>query len=111
MQMAFVWWPSARRYDTASRMEPITELTDEQWSAIEDLFPWSAPTRAGGRPCVPPEALLRRDLVDPLVGSPMERFTKIVSLIRYLLAKITNVGEGRHLPESLRAVLARARRT
>lgn len=58
MQMTFVWWPSTRRYDTASRMEPKTELTDEQWSVIEDLFPWTAPSRAGGRPLVPPRPCL-----------------------------------------------------
>jgi len=25
MQLTFVWWPSTRRYDTASRMEPQTK--------------------------------------------------------------------------------------
>ena len=58
MQLTFVWWPSTRRYDTASRMEPLTELTDEQWSVIEDLFPWEPPTRVGGRPRIPPKPCL-----------------------------------------------------
>lgn len=58
MRLTFVWWPSLRRFSTVSRMEPVSELTDEQWAVIEDLFPWSAPGRAGGRPRVPPRPCL-----------------------------------------------------
>lgn len=58
MRLTFVWWPSTGRYDTASRMEPKPELTDGQWAVIEDLFPWEAPSRAGGRPAVPPRPCL-----------------------------------------------------
>jgi len=37
-----------------STTEPEFELTDEQWSLIEDLFPEILPGPEGGRPVVPP---------------------------------------------------------
>jgi transposase len=36
-----------------SRMEPQSELTDEQWLLIKDLFPEPAPSANGGRPRAP----------------------------------------------------------
>ena len=56
MLLTFVFWPSLRRFRTASRTEPKPQLTDEQWLLIEDLFPWEPPSRLGGRPKVPPRA-------------------------------------------------------
>ena len=51
-------YPSLGRYDGASRTDDRRRLSDEQWFAIEDLFPWEPPSRAGGRPTVPPRAAL-----------------------------------------------------
>ena len=31
---------SLERHDAASRTEPFTQLTDDQWFLIEDLFDW-----------------------------------------------------------------------
>ena len=74
-------FPSLGRYDAASGTDGRKQLTDGQWLLIEDLFEWSPPTAAGGRPTVPPRAvfeallwLLRiggrwQDLPD---GSPSE---------------------------------------
>ncbi|MBI5760060.1 MAG: transposase [Planctomycetales bacterium] len=53
MLLTFVWWPSLRRFRTASMTDPKSQLTDEQWNLITDVFPWEPPTRAGGRPRVP----------------------------------------------------------
>ncbi len=61
-----------------------------------------------------PQAVLGRHRLGASVRCPMEGFTKIVSLIPDLLAKITNVVEVRHLPKSLGTVPAqvgRPRRT
>lgn len=52
------FYPSLRRYDVASRTDARKQLLDEQWLLIEDLFPWEPPSRAGGRPPVPPRAVL-----------------------------------------------------
>lgn len=56
------FFPSLRRYDEASRTDDRTinrkQLSDEQWLLIEDLFPWEPPSRAGGRPPVPPRPVL-----------------------------------------------------
>ena len=54
MEMTLDWYPSLERYTTASRTDCVTELTDEQWLLIEDLFPWEGPSRVGGRPQAPP---------------------------------------------------------
>lgn len=44
--------------NAASRTETVSQLTDEQWLLIEDLFPVEPMTRAGGRPWVPPRPCL-----------------------------------------------------
>jgi transposase len=74
-------FPSLGRYDVASRTDGRKQLSDEQWLLIEELFPWEPPNAAGGRPPVPPRAVLEallwllrnggrwRDLPD---GSPSE---------------------------------------
>lgn len=53
---------SLRRYEEASRTDdqgrPRKQLSDEQWFLIEDLFPWKAPSRVGGRPPVPPRIVM-----------------------------------------------------
>ncbi|REJ90880.1 MAG: transposase [Planctomycetota bacterium] len=49
--------PSLKGYDTASRTDDRQQLSDEQWFLIEDLFPWTPPSRVGGRPLVPPRAV------------------------------------------------------
>lgn len=51
-------FPSLRGYHLASRTDDRQQLSDEQWFLIEDLFPWSPPSRLGGRPPVPPRAAL-----------------------------------------------------
>lgn len=58
MLLTLMWFPSLRRYRTASRTDRLTQLTDRQWAAIEHLFPWEPPTRLGGRPKAPPRACL-----------------------------------------------------
>lgn len=57
------------------------------------------------------EALFGRDRVGASVRCPMERFTKIVPVIPDVLAKITNVVQVGHFPESLAALPARVGRT
>jgi transposase len=49
-------FPSLQRFDSTSRTDVTPQLTDEQWFLIEELFPWEPPTRAGGRPPIPPRA-------------------------------------------------------
>lgn len=49
-------FPSLQRYDSASRTDALSQLTDDQWFLIEELFPWEPPHRPGGRPPVPPRA-------------------------------------------------------
>lgn len=51
-------FPSLGRYDVASRTDGRKQLSDEQWFLIEDLFPWTPPSAAGGRPPIPPRAVL-----------------------------------------------------
>ena len=58
MLLKFHWWPSAGRYSGASMTDPESQLTDEQWFRIADLFPWEPPSRAGGRPRIEPRACL-----------------------------------------------------
>ena len=58
MKLTLLWWSSLDRYRNASRTERFTQLTDEQWSLIEHLFPWTPPTSVGGRPKVPPRDCL-----------------------------------------------------
>jgi transposase len=52
------FYPSLERHDAASRTDDRSQLTDDQWFLIEDLFDWQPPTRAGGRPPIPPRAVL-----------------------------------------------------
>jgi transposase len=49
-------FPSLEQYLSASRTDRSTQLTDQQWLLIEDLFPWEPPSRCGGRPQAPPRA-------------------------------------------------------
>ena len=49
---------SLQRHDAASRTDDLKQLTEEQWFLIEDVFAWEPPTRAGGRPPIPPRAVL-----------------------------------------------------
>ena len=51
-------FPSLGRYDVASRTDDRKQLSDEQWFLIEDLFDWQPPTQWGGRPPIPPRAVL-----------------------------------------------------
>lgn len=51
-------FPSLERHDAASKTDDRSQLTDDQWLLIEDLFDWQPPTRAGGRPMIPPRAVL-----------------------------------------------------
>ncbi|WP_390817772.1 IS5 family transposase [Symmachiella macrocystis] len=45
-----MFWPSVRRHKHGVQDGAKTQLTDEQWDRIKDLFPWEPPTRYGGRP-------------------------------------------------------------
>lgn len=49
---------SLGRFDEASKTDDQKQLSDEQWFLIEDLFPWQPPGWMGGRPPVPPRAVL-----------------------------------------------------
>jgi transposase len=51
-------FPSLGAYDAGSGKDNRRQLTDEQWFLIEELFPWRAPAPQGGRPTVPPRAVL-----------------------------------------------------
>lgn len=53
-----VSFPSLGQYDVASRTDGKKQLSDEQWFIIQDLFPWRPPSEFGGRPVVPPRAVL-----------------------------------------------------
>lgn len=58
MPLTLMWFPSIRRYLTASKTDRLSQLTDRQWNMIKDLFAWEPPTRRGGRPKAPPRACL-----------------------------------------------------
>lgn len=58
MLITLSWFPSYRRYRVASKTDPKSELSDRQWMLTAKLFPWTAPTRRGGRPMVPPRPCL-----------------------------------------------------
>ncbi|RLS39465.1 MAG: transposase [Planctomycetota bacterium] len=62
MLITLSWFPSYRRYRVASKTDPKSELSDQQWTLIARLFPWTDPTRRGGRPVVPPRPCLDRIL-------------------------------------------------
>lgn len=51
-------FPSLEHFDAASRTDDRKQLSDDQWFLIEDLFPWQPPSEFGGRPVVPPRAVL-----------------------------------------------------
>ena len=70
------FYPSLERHDTASRTEPFTQLTDDQWFLIEDLFDWQPPTRVGGRPPIPPRAVLEALLWMLRNGGPWNNLPK-----------------------------------
>jgi transposase len=69
-------FPSLERHDAASRTDDLKQLTDEQWFLIENLFPWEPPTRAGGRPPVPPRAVLEALLWMLRNGGPWKDLPK-----------------------------------
>lgn len=54
MHLTLRWWPSRGRNITGSRTVPKSELTDEQWFLIADLFVELPMSSAGGRPRVAP---------------------------------------------------------
>jgi len=51
-------FPSLGQYVEASRTDDRRQLSDDQWFLIENLFPWKPPSDVGGRPAVPPRAVL-----------------------------------------------------
>jgi transposase len=65
-------YPSLERHDAASRTDDRSQLTDDQWLLIEELFDWQPPTRAGGRPPIPPRAVLEALLWMLRNGGPWE---------------------------------------
>ena len=52
----------SREVLTGSRMEPKSELTDEQWRLIADLFPHDPRTGQRGRPAIEPRACVEEIL-------------------------------------------------
>jgi len=64
MLVTFERFPSLRRYRSTSRTESTgprhdeAQLTEAQWLLIADLFAYRPPTRAGGRPPIPPRPCL-----------------------------------------------------
>lgn len=46
----------SREVPAGSRMEPKSELTDDQWRLIADLFPYDPRTGQRGRPAIEPRA-------------------------------------------------------
>ncbi len=55
MSLTLTWWPKRCRNTTGARTVPQSELTDEQWDLIKDLFV-ERPT--GGRPRIAPRPCL-----------------------------------------------------
>ena len=64
MLLTFERFPSLRRYRSTSKTESKvprhdeSQLTESQWLLIADLFAYRPPTRAGGRPPIPPRPCL-----------------------------------------------------
>jgi len=69
-------FPSLERHDAASRTDDRQQLSDEQWFLIEDLFDWHPPTTLGGRPIVPPRAVLEALLWMLRNGGPWKDLPK-----------------------------------
>lgn len=67
---------SLERHDAASRTDDLTQLTEEQWFLIEDLFPWEPPSRVGGCPTIPPRACLEALLWLLRNGGPWKNLPK-----------------------------------
>ena len=67
---------SLERYDAASRTDDRSQLTDDQWLLIEDLFDWQPPPRAGGRPAIPPRSALEALLWMLRNGGPWQDLPK-----------------------------------
>lgn len=70
------FYPSLERHDAASRTDDRSQLTDNQWFLIEDLFDWQPPTRAGGRPPIQPRAVLEALLWMLRNGGPWKDLPK-----------------------------------
>ena len=70
------FYPSLERHDAASRTDDRSQLTDDQWFLIEDLFDWQPPTRVGGRPPIPPRAVLEALLWMLRNGGPWDNLPK-----------------------------------
>lgn len=69
-------YSSLTRYDAASRTDDRSQLTDDQWFLIEDLFDWQPPTRLGGRPPIQPRAVLDALLWMLRNGGPWKNLPK-----------------------------------
>ncbi len=88
-------FPSLERHDAASRTDDRTQLTDDQWFIIDDLFDWQPPARVGGRPSVPPRAVLDALLWMLSNGGPwkdLPKFFPSESTCRRRLCKWTETG-------------------
>ena len=69
-------YPSLERHDAASGTDDLTQLSDEQWFLIKDLFDWQPPTRVGGRPPIPLRAVLEALLWMLRNGGPWSNLPK-----------------------------------
>lgn len=61
MYLSDVWWPKSTLLPTDSDIspsEPTRLLSDRQWAAVADLFPWNPHNGRGGRPQVAPRECL-----------------------------------------------------
>jgi len=54
-----------KRHDAASRTDELSQITDEQWFLIDDLFEGCPPARAGGRPPIPARAVFEAIFQEP----------------------------------------------
>ena len=70
------FYPSLERHDAASRTDDRSQLSDNQWFLIEDLFDWQPPTRVGGRPPIQPRAVLEALLWMLRNGGPWKDLPK-----------------------------------
>jgi len=67
---------SLKRHDAASRTDDESQITDDQWFLIDDLFEWCPPTRVGGRPPIPPRAVFEALLWILRNGGPWKHLPK-----------------------------------